>query len=187
MPIINKYKDTTGAGSEVLAKGELATNTVDGTLYVGDGVANVLLVDTGAEMLPTATEGQTLRNNAGAWEATSGLTVDASGNVDATGYIGAVDVIASGNMVAVGVTATGDIAAAGITATGHVAAVNVIASGDVGAVDVTASGEVTSDHGVSVGAKDGGTQALTDSIVTVTQAEYDLIVTPDANTLYVII
>ena len=186
MPIINKYKDTTGAGSEVLAKGELATNTVDGTLYVGNGVANVLLVDTGAEVLPSGTEGQTLRNNAGAWEATSDLTVDASGNVDATGDIAAVDITASGNMAAVGITASGNMAAVDVAASGNIGAVDITASGDVGAVDITASGEVTSDHGVSVGAKDGGTQALTDSIVTVTQAEYDGL-TKDNNTLYIIV
>ena len=150
MAIINKFKSTTGAGVAILAEGELATNTADGTLYVGDGTTNVLLATTGQEVLPVGTDEQTLWNNAGTWEATSNVTIDSSGN------LGAVD---------------------------------ITASGDLGAVDVTASGEVTSDHGVSIGAKEIGspTQAITDSIITVTQAEYDAIGTPDANTLYIIV
>lgn len=50
-------------------------------------------------------------------------------------------------------------------------------------------GTATTANGVSVGATEIGTptQAVVSSITTVTQAEYTAIVTPDANTLYVIV
>ena len=69
------------------------------------------------------------------------------------------------------------------------------ATGGIGRVfvesdgDLTVTGTVDSDHGVSVGATEIAvpTQAAVSSITTVTQAEYTAIVTPDANTLYVIV
>ncbi len=145
-----------------LAAGELAVNTTDLKLFVGDGATNHLLLDANAEELPVGTDGQTLWNNAGTWEANGDITTDSSGNLSVTGNIGAVDVDASGNVGAVDVNASGDI---------------------------DATGSMTSENGVSVGAKEIGvpTQAIANSIISVTQAEYDAIVTPDANTLYIVI
>ncbi len=172
-----------------LAAGELAVNTTDKKLYVGDGSTNHLLVDANEEALPTGVDAQTLRHNGTAWEASSDLTVDADGNIAATANVGGVDITATGNVAAVDVTATGNVQGVDITATGNVGGVDITASGNVAAVDVIATGEVSSDHGVSVGATEIAvpTQAAVSSITTVTQVEYDAIVTPDANTLYVIV
>ncbi len=54
--------------------------------------------------------------------------------------------------------------------------------------DLSVTGTVESDNGVSVGATEIGspTEDIVNSITSVTQAQYDDIVTPDANTFYII-
>ena len=143
MPIINKTKATTGAGSATLAVGELASNTADDTLYLGTPGGNVLLTD-GTNLLPASgNEHEVLAHDGSDWVAVASVTADVTGNVtgDLTGT--ADDSLALGGTVAAEIPkATNEASAAGVQPT---------------------------------------------DIQTLTQSEYDDIVTPDANTLYFIV
>lgn len=84
MASIIKTKNSSTAASvptTPLAAGELAVNTADKKLYVGDGTTNHLLTDGTSDYLPSGTDNQTLRNGSGTWESTSDLVVDSTGNV----------------------------------------------------------------------------------------------------------
>lgn len=170
MSIITKNKTTTGAGASALAVGELAVNTADLTLHVGTGGGNELLVDANAapQLADGTTEGSTLvwNDTSEAWEETTDVSFDGT-TFDVTG-----DIAASGNVGAVGVITTGNV---GVGVPSPTEALEV-------------SGTALTDNGELVGATEipSATQDIVNSITTVTQAEYQAIVTPDANTLYII-
>lgn len=65
MPIQLRRKTTTGAGAAVLASGELAVNTVDKKLYLGNGVANTELL--GGPVGAGTASHDTLRWDGTAW------------------------------------------------------------------------------------------------------------------------
>jgi len=185
----NSGNDTQGASS--VAIGQSAGLTTQGTSAVAVGSS--------AGLTSQGNNSVAVGRNSG--EVTQGANSVAVGNAAGKTDQGALSVAIGTNAGITNQGANGIIInATGAdlddTSDGHIH----IASDD-GSLDFTTTGgwsmsdnlEVTgtvdSDHGVSVGATEIGTptQAAVSSITTVTQAEYDAIVTPDANTLYVIV
>ena len=158
MPIINKTKATTGAGSAALAVGELASNTADDTLYLGTPGGNVLLTD-GTNLLPASgNEHEVLAHDGSNWVAVDTVTADVTG--DLTGNVtGNLDGGVLGNVV-------GDLAGTADNA--------LRLCGTLTAEVPKATNEASA----------AGVQPT--DIQTLTQAEYDVL-TKDANTLYFIV
>ena len=204
---VGKSAGLTWQSNNSVAMGNLAGNDTQGASSVAVGTqaaettqgSNAVAVGNSAGKTAQSNNSVAVGRNSG--EVTQGANSVAVGNAagktdqgDLSVAIGTNAGITNQGANGIIINATG--AALDDTSDGHIH----IASDD-GSLDFTTAGgwsmsddlEVTgtvdSDHGVSVGATEIGTptQAAVSSITTVTQAEYDAIVTPDANTLYVIV
>ena len=191
MSIITKNSSTGDAAPLVgdLVEGELAVNTVDGLLFTRDNANNVTrlgIIKQGSEA-----------NNALARHDGTDWVVAAAGTLTDAGVLTMPTVAATTLTVASTSTFTGAIGCGNVNASGTVDAAAFTGDGS-GLTGLPASGiadTVETDGQVRVaGSWVAGLQVITDDTVetppvaveVLTQAEYDLIVTPDAETLYFI-
>ena len=205
-------KTTQGSSSVAVGRGAGETNQGDNGIIIN--ASGVALDDTTAGHIHIASDDGSLDfTTAGGWTMSADLDVtgnvvsnrhsipsDSSvlGRMDFTGYtVGTTEHIGARvvgkTSQAWGASQAGTRLEFETTPNGSLTSAVAMTLGADGTIantgDVNADGLVTANNGVLVGATEIGTptQAAVSSITTVTQAEYDAIVTPDANTLYVII
>lgn len=182
MAIKLRLKTTTGAGSAILAAGELAVNTFDRTLYVGDGSSNLVLLGAPVPAGTAADNSLRWNNSTKEWVENSILKIKTTGpELAASGVFG----ILTGGAINFN---------SGIGKIDNTASIFRFTVADAATVDFIDSGQTRMKLRTDGNVEFGGTTIYTDGteynkgyqrMEVLTQSAYDLL-TPDANTVYFI-